>query len=343
MASTVEVPRAADAGDVKASSDAIELGSSGSSLAAHRIFHHPASAHYSPLMAPMYDTIIIGAGMSGLAAGIRLAYYEQRVCILERHSDIGGLNSFYGRARPRLRRRPARDDQLFAAGDAAGPAGPAARQLRFAWEELSLVPQIGSAIMFPGVALEFTNDFEPVRVGSAPALSRGRRTTSAGWWRRWPTTTSSARRRRRRLGPGSRRPPSSHDPLLVEMLFCPVLFYGGAGEHDMDFGQFSILFRSVFLEGLARPLAGMRLILKQLVGKFCELGGELRLRAAREPDRGPTTAGSNASCWTTARELEARSVLSSAGWPETMRLCDAAAAGRPARRRTVDRRVDLGA
>ena len=26
----------------------------------------------------MYDTVIIGAGMSGLAAGIRLAYYDQR-------------------------------------------------------------------------------------------------------------------------------------------------------------------------------------------------------------------------------------------------------------------------
>ena len=43
----------------------------------------------------MYDTIIIGAGMSGLAAGIRLAYYDQKVCILERHTTIGGLNSFY--------------------------------------------------------------------------------------------------------------------------------------------------------------------------------------------------------------------------------------------------------
>ena len=43
----------------------------------------------------LYDTIIIGAGLSGLAAGIRLAYYEQRVCILERHYTIGGLNSFY--------------------------------------------------------------------------------------------------------------------------------------------------------------------------------------------------------------------------------------------------------
>ena len=49
----------------------------------------------------MYDTIIIGAGMSGLAAGIRLAHFDQRVCILERHSAIGGLNSFYRPRRPR--------------------------------------------------------------------------------------------------------------------------------------------------------------------------------------------------------------------------------------------------
>ncbi|NIL99118.1 MAG: NAD(P)-binding protein, partial [Planctomycetales bacterium] len=43
----------------------------------------------------MYDTIVIGAGMSGLAAGIRLAHYNQRVCVLDRHTTIGGLNSFY--------------------------------------------------------------------------------------------------------------------------------------------------------------------------------------------------------------------------------------------------------
>ena len=45
--------------------------------------------------AAMYDAIIIGAGMSGLAAGIRLAHFDQKVCILERHTTIGGLNSFY--------------------------------------------------------------------------------------------------------------------------------------------------------------------------------------------------------------------------------------------------------
>ena len=42
-----------------------------------------------------YDALIIGAGMSGLAAGIRLAQHGRSVAILERHSLWGGLNSFY--------------------------------------------------------------------------------------------------------------------------------------------------------------------------------------------------------------------------------------------------------
>ena len=67
--------------------------------------------------------------------------------------------------------------------------------------------------------------------------------------------------------------------LLREMLLCPLMWYGNAREHDMDFGQFCIMFRAIFLEGFARPFAGVRLILKNLVRKFRGLGGELRLNA----------------------------------------------------------------
>jgi glycine/D-amino acid oxidase-like deaminating enzyme len=42
-----------------------------------------------------YDVAIIGAGMAGLAAGIRLAHFGKKVCIFERHNATGGLNSFY--------------------------------------------------------------------------------------------------------------------------------------------------------------------------------------------------------------------------------------------------------
>ena len=109
---------------------------------------------------PRYDTIIIGAGMSGLAAGIRLAYYDQRVCILERHYTIGGLNSFY-----RLRGRDY-DVGLHAVtnfsprGARHGPLARLLRQLRFRWDDFALSPQIGSAIAFPDVRLRFGNGIE---------------------------------------------------------------------------------------------------------------------------------------------------------------------------------------
>ena len=108
----------------------------------------------------MYDTFIIGAGMSGLAAGIRLAYYDQNVCILERHNTIGGLNSFY-----RVNRRDY-DVGLHAVTNYTnrnakrGPLSRVLRQLRFKIEDFALAPQKGSRIVFPGVQLRFSNDIE---------------------------------------------------------------------------------------------------------------------------------------------------------------------------------------
>jgi phytoene dehydrogenase-like protein len=111
------------------------------------------------------------------------------------------------------------------------------------------------------------------------------------------------------------------EPLLVEMLFCPLMYYGSAREHDMDWGQFSIMFRSIFMEGLGRPAAGVRLILKHLVRKFRALGGELKLRSGVKRltvEEGRVTR----VVLENDEELEGRYVLSSAGWCETMRLCD---------------------
>ena len=268
----------------------------------------------------MYDTIIIGAGMSGLAAGIRLAHFDRRVCILERHNAIGGLNSFYRRGGRDL------DVGLHAVtnytpkGSRTGPLVRLLRQLRLAWEELALAPQLGSAIEFPGASMRFNNDF-------ALFESEVRR--------HFPREIDNFRRLMRELCDydqlGQPRAEQSaravvaeiiHDPLLVEMLFCPLLYYGGAKEHDMDFGQFSIMFRSIFLEGLARPVAGVRLILKKLVQKFKNLGGELRLRA------GVSRITVNDDAVTKVvledgAELEGKHILSSAGWLETMRLCGA--------------------
>ena len=111
------------------------------------------------------------------------------------------------------------------------------------------------------------------------------------------------------------------DPLLVEMIFCPLMWYGNAREEDMDFGQFCIMFRSIFMEGLARPFAGVRLILKNLVRRFRELGGQLKLRTGVSKIH-IEDGKARGVVLDDGTELEGKRILSSAGWVETMRMCD---------------------
>ena len=266
----------------------------------------------------MYDTIIIGAGMSGLAAGIRLAYCDQRVCILERHYTIGGLDSFY-----RLNGRDY-DAGLHAVTNVTprdtrkSPLEKLLQQLQFRWDEFSLAPQVGSTIAFPDVRLQFENDFECFE-------SEVRR--------HFPGQQDNLRRLLAKvvdfddldqetydLSTRAVLADTIDDPLLTEMLLCPLMWYGNARENDMHFGEFCVLFRSIFLEGLSRPFAGVPLILRNMVRKFCALGGELKLRSG--VDRIVTDQRHVAGVvLDDGQQLEGRHVISSAGWQETMRMC----------------------
>ncbi|MCH7750556.1 MAG: NAD(P)/FAD-dependent oxidoreductase [Planctomycetes bacterium] len=267
----------------------------------------------------MYDTIIIGAGMSGLAAGIRLAYYDQRVCILERHYTIGGLNSFY-----RMRGRNY-DVGLHALtnitpkGTKKGPLARLLRQLRMSWDDLEISPQIGSDVVFPGVRLRFSNDLDLLRdeVAREFPLQRDNFERLINEVVEYDDLDES----HQKISARQHVAEIITEPLLLEMLFCPLMFYGSAREHDMDWGQFSIMFRSIFMEGLGRPYAGVRLILKQLVRKFRSQGGELKLRAGvkRMIVKSDQVCGVELE---SGEVLEGRRILSSAGWCETMRLCD---------------------
>jgi len=266
-----------------------------------------------------YDTIIIGAGMSGLAAGIRLAYFDQRVCILERHYTIGGLNSFY-----RLGGRDF-DVGLHAVtnftpkGAKKGPLARLLRQLRFRWEDFALAPQLGSKVAFPGVELNFDNDIKLLKSEVS---------------KQFPQQTDNFNRLLQEIVDYDDLEQEMYnksgreivgqiitDPLLVEMLMCPLMWYGNARQHDMDWAQFCIMFRSIFLEGFARPYRGVRLILKKLVRKFRELGGELKLRSGVDRIK---VDGNRAIgvVLDNGEELSGRRILSSAGRIETMRLCE---------------------
>ena len=270
-----------------------------------------------------YDTIIIGAGMSGLAAGVRLAHYSRRVLVLERHRAIGGMNSFYRRGN-RLVDVGLHAVTNYAPRGIRGPLSKLLRQLRMSWDDFSLAPQCGSSVRFPGCVLRFSNDVEMLKSEIAAAFPNqvdgferliGRIVDYDLFGS--PECSVSARGVVSEL---------ITDPLLAEMIFCPLLYYGGPSGRDLDFGQFSVLFRSIFLEGFGRPRSGIRQILRRLVDRFCGMGGELRLKTGvrRLIVRGERI---EAVVLDDGTELRARRILSSAGWPETLRMCETTSAG----------------
>ena len=95
-----------------------------------------------------YDVAIIGAGMSGLAAGIRLAHFGKRVCIFERHNAVGGLNGFYSIAGRKYDVGLHAMTNFVRPGVKGTPLGKLLRQLRIDRDELALCEQKQSRIAF---------------------------------------------------------------------------------------------------------------------------------------------------------------------------------------------------
>ena len=267
-----------------------------------------------------YDVAIIGAGMSGLAAGIRLAHFGKRVCIFERHNAVGGLNSFYSIGGRKFDVGLHAMTNFVRPGVKGTPLTKLLRQLRIDRAEFALCEQKQSRIAFGPrgeTSLRFTNDFavfESEIAAQFPAQIDG--------FRRLVTVIKAFDDVSLDAAPVSARAvvrEHLNDPLLEDMLFCPVMYYGSAQEHDMEFGQFVIMFKALFLEGFARPFEGVRVILRVLLEKYRAAGGERRMKCGVQ--RIVTHEGrATALVLETGEEITADHVISSIGAPETERL-----------------------
>lgn len=268
-----------------------------------------------------YDVAILGAGMAGLAAGIRLAHFGKRVCIFERHNAVGGLNSFYSLTGRKYDVGLHAMTNWVPPGAKGTPLGKLLRQLRIERDEFALHPQKRSRIAFGPAsehALTFTNDFAVLEAEVAdkfPAQIDGFRALVA-LVRAYDDVSLAAKPEsareivRRHLS----------DPLLEDMLFCPVMYYGSATEHDLPFGQFVIMFKALYLEGFARPLEGVRLILRVLLEKYRQAGGERRMKCGVH--RIVSAAGrAERLLLDDGTEVTATHVISTIGAAETERLC----------------------
>jgi phytoene dehydrogenase-like protein len=263
-----------------------------------------------------YDVAIIGAGLSGLAAGIRLAHFGKRVCIFERHNAVGGLNGFYSLGGRKYDVGLHAVTNFVPPGVKGTPLGKILRQLRIDRDAFALCPQKGSRVAFgPGGerVLRFTNDFAllesevakhfPRQADGFQRIARFVRDTplSGG-----PAGASARAFMRESIG----------DPLLEDMLLCPLMFYGSAREDDMDLGQFAIMFRALYLEGFARPLEGVRVMMRVLLDKYREAGGERRMKCGVK-EIVVREGRAAALILDSGEEIVATQVLSSIGITET--------------------------
>jgi phytoene dehydrogenase-like protein len=265
----------------------------------------------------LYDVLIIGAGMSGLAAGIRLAYYSKRVCIVEKHHRVGGLNSFYTLGGYKFDVGLHAMTNYVPKGVRLAPLSKLLRQLKLKAEDFALYPQLMSVIKFPNKTLRFNNDFSFFVQEVVDNFPR-----QADNFQKLLKTIFEYDELNLHAKPISAREVIGSiisDPLLSDMIFCPLMFYGNAQENDMEFSQFVIMFKSIFCEGFARPQAGVRQILDVLVKKYQACGGELRLKCGVKSIQ-IANSKVESILLENGEILTADRILSSAGYVETMRL-----------------------
>ncbi|MHC4840778.1 MAG: phytoene desaturase family protein [Planctomycetota bacterium] len=268
---------------------------------------------------PDYDAIVIGAGMSGLAAGIRLAMFDKRVCVLERHYVWGGLNSFYQYQGHQFDVGLHAMTNYAPRGARGLPLTRLLKQLRIRWDELDLHQQSFSRISFPSANLKFCNDYDLLRSEIAAAFPDqvdgfDGLTKQVNEFNELDLNAPQQ---------DAREIVESciSNPLLVDMLFCPLMFYGSARENEMDWDQFVVMFKSILMEGFARPAAGVRHVLKLLIQRLRSAGAELRLNSgvAKILSDGGRAVGVELDDGT---QLSADTVLSSAGLVETAKMSD---------------------
>ena len=218
--------------------------------------------------------LVIGGGLSGLASAIRAARFIPEVLLLEKHSKLGGLNSYFYR-----------NNTLYETGlhaitnyadprDKQAPLNRLLRQLKLRRNDLSFCQQIKSEIVFSNLeALTFSNDVDvfetEVRNKFPRAISRFQKMLD--FIKHFdPFKPSPFRSTRFFLAE------ILQAPLLAEMILCPLMYYGSSREDDMDLSQFVIMFRAIFQEGMFRPQGTIKDLLDLLLTHFLEMGGSLR-------------------------------------------------------------------
>jgi phytoene dehydrogenase-like protein len=218
--------------------------------------------------------LIIGGGLSGLAAAVRISRFGQRVLLVEQHTRPGGLNSWFFRNKTLFETGLHAITNFAEPGNKHAPLNRLLRQLKVKRSEIEFCPQLGSKILFENCAtLHFSNDFNlfetevSEKFPGAVDNVRNLLTFLQQFDAFAPAPFRSARAFLDEI---------FAEPLLTEMLLCPLMYYGSSNENDMDLAQFAIMFRAIFLEGMFRPKGSIKDFIDLLLRHIEENGGEIR-------------------------------------------------------------------
>ncbi len=218
--------------------------------------------------------LVIGGGLSGLAAAIRAARFIPEVLLVEKHSRLGGLNSYFHRNNTLYETGLHAITNYADPGNKQAPLNRLLRQLKLRRNDFSFCQQIQSEIVFRNIeTLSFSNDFDvfetEVRSKFPRAITRFQKMLD--FIKHFdPFKPSPFRSTRYFLAE------TLQAPLLTEMILCPLMYYGSSREDDMDLSQFVIMFRAIFQEGMFRPQGTIKELLDLLLNHFLEIGGSLR-------------------------------------------------------------------
>jgi len=263
--------------------------------------------------------LVIGGGLSGIAAAIRVARFSPQVQILEQHSRLGGLNSYYYRNKTLLETGLHAITNFAEPSDKRAPLNRLLRQLKLRRKNISLCQQLESRVEFRGhESLRFSNEFE--------LLNSQIRT-------KFPQSHDSFTRLIQFIDefdpfrPAPFRSAKTYltdllgNPLLVDMILCPLMFYGSSYENDMDLSQFAIMFRAIYLEGMFRPEGTIKDFLELLTSHYSSLGGTVRTntRVKRIIHKGGKVSGVELD---SGEHIECDHLLSTIGHDETNALLE---------------------
>jgi len=260
---------------------------------------------------------VIGGGLSGLAAAIRVARFVPDVLILEKHSRIGGLNSYFYRNKTLYETGLHAITNYASPDEKKAPLNRLLRQLKLKRNDFSFCEQTQSEVVFLNCeTLSFSNDFSllesqirlkfPQCIDNFQKLINYLETLTPFL----PSPFRSAKTLLVEL---------LNNKLLADMLLCPLMYYGSSNENDMDLNQFAIMFQAIYQQGMFRPQGTIKDFLDLLMTHYRGFEGQIRKNSevTRIIHKNKTIFGVELK---SGEIIECDHIVSTIGLEETMRL-----------------------